>query len=1300
VASFETRRHLEIVMGTFGRSSRLFGIKSNSGRRTRFQSRSWRPEVEVLEERMAPVVGAFRVPAPVNPGIGLDGVVGLSKPGQGAASGSLLWTGRHILTAAHVLTDGNGQIDTPSITVSFELPGRTLAGNNAIEINVPSSSFHIHPSWNGDVGAGNDIAILTLPELAPGGPRGIGADRMGIYRGSDEVRNIVNFAGYGRTGTGSTGATQMGGTKRLGTNIYDAAGETINEPANTLAMDFDDDTRAHDLFGRLFGIRNTGTFGEALTAPGDSGGPVFLGPGLIAGVTSYGGSYEGEEDALPGNNFSFGEYAVSTRVSSFAGWIDATVAGMHEVVLDMNEQLLGNDGNADSIEVRFVLGGFVHILVNGQLYHADHLSDVSSIKIRGSSDNETMSVSADLRKFTEFDGRVGRDELVIANSKGAQIYEIGDGAATARFIDSGITVLGFRGIEAISIPADAKDTVNVNNVGLGSPVSVIGAGAVNLRLSSARDKVHVLGAGRTVLTINDAANSMSADYLLYPDQLLSFINGQRYYVDYSELRSLTVHGGPAGNGFLVDDTPAAAVQLNTGEGVDDVYIQRTSSPLTVNGQRGADVVNVGRGNSVQGIRGQLMVMNLGNWSTLNIDDSADTTPRTVTMSVTGSYGKMTGLAPASILYRKQDLRALNVWGGSGNNTFDIMDTAQSTIPGGSPTTLNAGSGFDSVNVFATTGPLFVDPQGNYNFVTIGGHIGTQSSLDRIRGDITLRSTEGVHGNFVDIFDLASTGRLYTYTMDAQRLYRTTRTGIQTGSIYYSQLSMTGLTLVGANRGNAYQINGTPTADNTMVHGGINVLTGAGNDSVTVLGTGAELDVLLGGGANQSIALGDAGHALDGIRGRVYVSGPGLINASISDEASTLTRHVTIDSDATGLEVVKRYERTAQGVGALLNTFLFVFEGQGRVNYQAGSTQGGGYYNQIDVLGVPANTAVEVTGGPDYDVFTVGFAADTGRTLGSVSIRSPQPDIDLAYYYDYFRQLPQTYTVRTSPTDGTAALVERLGQPTLTFGGLTQLIFFAGLAGGNTVNVPSLPANLFLNMVVANGDRVNMGSSAPNLGGTMAGVSGPVSIGSHSVNDSVTVTLDDSGNTATARHVTLQAPSDANRLASITGMNQGGISFRDYANWNVNIRGGWLNDRFLVTGSPLVSKVSIDGGAGNDIILGNGGNVLSGGAGRDLLIAGALASTLNGGDGQDILIGGTTAYGADLAQLDAIMTEWTSGAAYGTRVSNLRKGLLASGLVQSNGGFNQLQGQSELDLLFGAAGSDQYTLENGETLVPI
>lgn len=82
------------------------------------------------------------------------------------------------------------------------------------------------------VNAGNkDIAILDLSEIAPSRPRGTGADRYGIFLGNDgEGRFPFAIVGYGQTGTGQMGATQAGGVKRHGRNIYEVLGDSVGGP--------------------------------------------------------------------------------------------------------------------------------------------------------------------------------------------------------------------------------------------------------------------------------------------------------------------------------------------------------------------------------------------------------------------------------------------------------------------------------------------------------------------------------------------------------------------------------------------------------------------------------------------------------------------------------------------------------------------------------------------------------------------------------------------------------------------------------------------------------------------------------------------------------------------------------------------------------------------------------------------------------------------------------------------------------------------------------------------------------------
>src|SRR5262245_51978906 len=73
--------------------------KALRGQRLPRRESTTRLLVEPLEQRLAPVVGASHLALAVGTGQGYDGVVQVAKPNVRPCTGSLLFTGRHILTA-------------------------------------------------------------------------------------------------------------------------------------------------------------------------------------------------------------------------------------------------------------------------------------------------------------------------------------------------------------------------------------------------------------------------------------------------------------------------------------------------------------------------------------------------------------------------------------------------------------------------------------------------------------------------------------------------------------------------------------------------------------------------------------------------------------------------------------------------------------------------------------------------------------------------------------------------------------------------------------------------------------------------------------------------------------------------------------------------------------------------------------------------------------------------------------------------------------------------------------------------
>ena len=87
-----------------------------------------------------------------------------------------------------------------------------------------------------------------------------------------------------------------------------------------------------------------------------------------------------------------------------------------------------------------------------------------------------------------------------------------------------------------------------------------------------------------------------------------------------------------------------------------------------------------------------------------------------------------------------------------------------------------------------------------------------------------------------------------------------------------------------------------------------------------------------------------------------------------------------------------------------------------------------------------------------------------------------------------------------------------------------------------------------------------------------------------------------------------------------------------------------------------------GASGNDILIGNGAfdTLTDNSKGRNILIGAGAGGDAITGNGYDMLISGTTSYDSDtsanIAALDAILTEWTSIDTYKTRIAKIMKGV--------------------------------------------
>jgi hypothetical protein len=281
--------------------------------------------------------------SPGAPAFGLDhdgvGQLSISRPDLGGAvscTASLLWTGRHLLTAAHCLIDDSGAFAASAASMTWQTPSGAFA-SAAVSATFPADAGG--RLYDGEVLHGWDVAILELAD-----PVGPAVPRYDIFRGggASELGRQAVKVGYGRGGLGSTGATLSAGTKRVGLNRWESTGlgalgvGGITNNDTQLTYDFDSGSSDNDAFEVFFGFAGDLGFGEdeVGAAPGDSGGPTFVledGRYQIAGVTSYGlrlgGASALQSDVDSILNSSWGEFGGDTRVaqSVISAFVDEIV---------------------------------------------------------------------------------------------------------------------------------------------------------------------------------------------------------------------------------------------------------------------------------------------------------------------------------------------------------------------------------------------------------------------------------------------------------------------------------------------------------------------------------------------------------------------------------------------------------------------------------------------------------------------------------------------------------------------------------------------------------------------------------------------------------------------------------------------------------------------------------------------------------------------------------------------------------------------------------------------------------------
>jgi PKD domain len=410
--------------------------------------------------------------------------------------------------------------------------------------------------------------------------------------------------------------------------------------------------------------------------------------------------------------------------------------------------------------------------------------------------------------------------------------------------------------------------------------------------------------GQLLVTGDNSGNTITVDHQLGQ----TFVNGKPFFDS-----SIT-------NGILIQ----------SGSGVDTVNIRGIGRPTTIDGQGGRDIVNLGRDGEVERVLATLTITNPPSFTTLNIDDSTDVVPRTVTMGVSNGFGTIDGLAPAQIRYKAADISSVTVNGGIHGN-YTVSDTIPDNfLPGiaGATTTLNSGSSGDhTVNVQRTTGSLQIDGQTGATQVFAGLNnsvqfINAQLIVDRANLDLN----DQADGSFRQVVLSSQDGNGFN-----QFIVDGLAPGRIRGFNTFGRVAVNG-----SSAGNRFIVTGTRLNANTS----LNLL---GNNEVNVDAANF-LDVRFRNGSNT------VNVSAPGIGQELFVNDEfnSTTTLTVNDDSDTVARNVTLTRDA------GRDEGTISG---LAPGFIFLEHFKGSVTVKGG--RGGNTFTVADTL--PGATTTISTG---------------------------------------------------------------------------------------------------------------------------------------------------------------------------------------------------------------------------------------------------------------------------------------------------------------------------------------------------
>jgi hypothetical protein len=819
--------------------------------------------------------------------------------------------------------------------------------------------------------------------------------------------------------------------------------------------------------------------------------------------------------------------------------------------------------------------------------------------------------------------------------------------------------------EVSSIEVNAgggNDYVEVDGTLFGVPLSISSTGVdgdwillggdlfattgINGNLGLLKGPIAINGNGRDMVYVGDELNPFDDAYTITD----TFVGRVGFGgLTYSGLATLSLSGGSGGSSYTVESTEVGTrYYLNSGAG--------------------KDTFNVGTGN-LDTIQGPVFVANHGGSSdhsdAVILDDEANPFGHTYRNETNDELGRIylnlvrDGELKCAVY---QDRITATINAGAGDDIFDVRTTTENGFPIlFSPLTFHAGAGSNVLSLDDRNSTLAgsyevtsteVDASGvpfisysEMSAVTVSGtnNASTFFIPSVINGcSIILNTGRGVNKVIVgDVFDGLNAIRGPV-------------------SVFGVPVGFTSVTLddVPSSSARDFVIQNSRVLTNlgTVNYSGIDKLildTGRGDNSITILGTPADLAVTInaGTGSDDVRAGGSLIGDVSAILGPLTVNGGNHTTLAVLDQSTSTPQAYTL----TDTTVTRSGEFTA--------TYA---------NLHSLAVQGGSGENHFVVTGAPANMLVTLNGGdgsntlsgPDGGPHVTTFAITgpgSGRIGKDISFTGMH-DLVGSNGFDAFRFFPGGDIAGTISGGGGddeldySALDEPItinlqtfAAPHINGGGAGGFSSIRGLVGGMSLADTLIGPDSDTGWIIsgANFGRVEPSDHIFGSFENLVGGAG-VDVFNFTASGSLAGGLDGGG-----------AP-----------LHKGNwLAYEPIMSATVNLHIGGATGVAGGAAGVVTNIQNVHGGNGGNTLIGDDqGNILIGGTGVDIIIGGTGPSILIGDlgadnvtarSGGDILIGDATnfdgLFASDENALMAILAEWQSADSYATRFHDINTG---------------------------------------------